>query len=464
MEAEKLQKKLNGAILRGTKVRIEKARKRKENPAEAVVDEEPARPRKELKSAKRKRGEETIPAAEIGERSVKRGWTTPGAKVDRKKDKEKKAVVKSKYTTGKECLFKTVVPPNMAFKTGPAVNDAEHSNKGRDKSKGGKETVIHEFEKTTKFATFLRTNAMAGNTKGVAEFIEGKGWVDEDGNVVEVLKKARKSAAPEERRSRVSKAVHKKANVEESESNDSTSGEEYSISEKPESTPSMPITRKLSSTSSSGLSTDDDSESETSSSEDESEAEPLSESSEEEVETPRKASRPSSSAGLTIKIPEPTITSSHVHPLEALYKRDRKNATPKPNDTAFSFFGADGDEEAEADDQVQLPMTPFTQKEFDFRGIRSAAPTPDTAHANRKFVWPTDNDEDEVDDGEGSSQARKYSSAQSGGASKAEPLESDFQKWFWENRGEASRAWKKRRKTAAKEKRQRENRKRESRA
>lgn len=37
---------------------------------------------------------------------------------------------------------------------------------------------------------------------------------------------------------------------------------------------------------------------------------------------------------------------------------------------------------------------------------------------------------------------------------------SDFQKWFWENRGEVNRGWKKRRKVVSKEKRQRENRKR----
>lgn len=38
--------------------------------------------------------------------------------------------------------------------------------------------------------------------------------------------------------------------------------------------------------------------------------------------------------------------------------------------------------------------------------------------------------------------------------------ESDFANWFWENRGENNRAWKRRRREAAKEKRQRENRQR----
>lgn len=36
--------------------------------------------------------------------------------------------------------------------------------------------------------------------------------------------------------------------------------------------------------------------------------------------------------------------------------------------------------------------------------------------------------------------------------------ETEFAKWFWENRGDNNRAWKKRRREVAKEERQRENR------
>jgi hypothetical protein len=44
------------------------------------------------------------------------------------------------------------------------------------------------------------------------------------------------------------------------------------------------------------------------------------------------------------------------------------------------------------------------------------------------------------------------------GACQAAEQTSDFQKWFWEHRGDLNRSWKKRRKTTAKEKRYRENR------
>jgi hypothetical protein len=157
---------------------------------------------------------------------------------------------------------------------------------------------------------------------------------------------------------------------------------------------------------------------------------------------------------LTIKIPTPI---SAVHPLEALYKRPKTDANPNPA-SSFSFFGADNNEDVEVETQLQLqvPLTPFTQKDFEFRGLRSAAPTPDTAHPNKRFIWPTADEDD--DDNEASSPIRKDDKPEEGRS------ESDFQKWFWENRGETNRAWKKRRKEVAKEKRQRENRKRSDRA
>ena len=53
-------------------------------------------------------------------------------------------------------------------------------------------------------------------------------------------------------------------------------------------------------------------------------------------------------------------------------------------------------------------------------------------------------------------------------AQPAKPLDqvakSDFQNWFWENRGDLNRSWMKRRKTSAKERRHRENKARASRA
>lgn len=478
MDADNIKKKLNGSILKGTKVRIETAKPKKEL---VLEPEDPTYPKKEkaLKdSKKRKRGQETVPAAQIGDRSVKRGWTTPTAAIskrDKSKDKDgKKAVVKSKYTTGPECLFKTVLPANVAANVN--IKEAREGKPDKKRRKSDKETVVHEFSKTTKYATFLRGAAGSKKTKVAAEFVEGKGWVDEDGNVVEeaVGKEKKRQLAP-----KVMEEIRHQDSTSEDESPEvSSSSEEESDTEEMDTTPQMTQTLKEDSpTSSSGSSSQEDSESEASSSEDESDAE----SSGQEVKTPKKnilppisTSRPQSSSGppsgLSIQIPDLGITSTpiagEVHPLEALYKRPHPgllNPLPKPAASSFSFFGADGDdglEEEESHDQV--PLTPFTQKDFEFRGIRSAAPTPDTAHANKRFIWPTDNEEEDEDE-EPSSPIRKESPAKTTDANTGEP-ESDFQKWFYENRGETNRAWKKRRKAAGKEKRQRENRKRNDRA
>jgi hypothetical protein len=70
--------------------------------------------------------------------------------------------------------------------------------------------------------------------------------------------------------------------------------------------------------------------------------------------------------------------------------------------------------------------------------------------------WPEDEeegDEDaEMDDEEGDKNASGPSSS------------SDFQAWFWNNRRDLNQSWMKRRKTAAKEKRHRENKARASKA
>lgn len=495
MDADKIKKKLNGSILKGTKVRIEKARPEKEL---SVQPDESERPKKS-RDKKRKR-DETIPGAEIGERSVKRGWTIPAvpgkSAKDRARDKNK---VKSKFTMKQECLFKTVLPPNKA-----ANADAKDR-----KGKGKKEAVVHEFSKTTKYATFLRGNNATGGVKTVKEFVEGKGWVDEEGNVIEEVKKTKRTTKPEveSKAPAVEDSSSEEASSEEASSEDSPEEESDQESDHPaigltskvplkpahedessddssseEDTPAATSTPKAapkpvvedSETSTSGSSSEDsdvESDDSSESSEDDSVEEASSESSEEHVDS-RPVSRPQSSSGppigLSIKIP-PSASSTPipaVHPLEALYKKpkaDSKEAS-KPEASTFSFFSADSEADEEMDEvPAQLPLTPFTQRDFEYRGIRSAAPTPDTAHPNKRFTWPTEGSDDENDDAP-SSPIRKSTSGESSKKEEGTAPESDFQKWFYEHRGETTRAWKKRRRTAAKEKRHRENKKRESRA
>ncbi len=476
MDAEKIKKKLNGSILKGTKVRIENARPQKE-----VMIEEPE---PERKKEKRKRKRDELPGVSIGERNVKRGWTVPG-----KEAKAKAKVVKSKFTSGPECLFKTVLPANVA-------KEGKKNGKGK-----GREMVVHEFKRSTKYATFLRSgDAGKGKGKGVVEFVEGKGWVDEEGNVVEVVTKMR--TGPEKLDSKSANEIQSSEDEEgvmkfdssipidetgkdseDDTSDDSSSEEELDLTDVGSNIPVPKANEEDSEeseeTSSGDSSSDEESDhvhATTSSkatkhapltpSDDISEDDSSSESSEDEPEEPQSAitSRPqsSSSPGLTIKIPDSmtsTPIASSVHPLEAIYKRPKTAEEPNAG-PSFSFFGDnENDEDIAVETHLQIPLTPFTQKDFEFRGIRSAAPTPDTAHPNKKFIWPTNNDDE--NEKEASSPIRPNEAK---GKEKEAETESDFQKWFWENRGNVNRAWKKRRKVVAKEKRQRENRKRQDRA
>jgi len=135
------------------------------------------------------------------------------------------------------------------------------------------------------------------------------------------------------------------------------------------------------------------------------------------------------------------------------------------------------------------PHTPFTRQDLQWRGLRSAAPTPDTAAIGRRFSfpWARDNaEEDDDDDGAGGAELKVNTRANAALQAVSEeemdadvdanatPLghkvakegeeegqqgeESEFSKWFWEHRGENNRAWKKRRREALKAERQRENR------
>lgn len=530
-DAEKIRKKYQGAILKGTKIKIEKARPVREVPRDDP-DPTPPRPKleKSMTSKKRKRHDDVLPGAELRDRHVKRGWTDPiTPKRSEKRSKgPKKESVRSKYTTGPECLFKTTLPANVAAASKDAVADAKSER--RSKRHAGKEAVIHEFAKTTKYATFLRSNTGSSNTKSVKEYVEGKGWVDEDGNVIEPEVESKRPPVVEIAKASTSGS---KANKEEDESSDesdasdstetksnhdisnhdpspqttaedsetSNSGASESSSEEDDVSSvdakmQNPATRP-SDTSSSGTSSDEDDADDTSSSgsdsssegsddEDEEEEEDSKSESLEDSETPRPTSS-STQPNLSISIPNAQTTNktpSEVHPLEALFKRRQPDADePKLTESApsFSFFGDyAGDVDASDNDQEasmnSIPMTPFTQHDFINRGLRSAAPTPDTAHANKRFdAWPSDNAYDDDADAHPDPttpltgrKIRFEEEAESGNTAEGTKSQeqsdpaaaSEFQKWFYENRGEANRAWKKRRKTAAKEKRQRENRKR----
>ena len=161
-----------------------------------------------------------------------------------------------------------------------------------------------------------------------------------------------------------------------------------------------------------------------------------------------------------------------------LFRSATSAAEPEPS-TPFSFgnLGADIDSDYEEEEEFtieQAPMTPYTQQDVAWRNVRSAAPTPDTAHPSRKHMsgWPGNEDEEDVNGfNSRSSPAENMDRKGKNGVAAAREEEgapqapqgtdpnADFQKWFYENRGDTNRAWKKRRKEVKKEVRQRENRK-----
>ncbi|KAB5582822.1 hypothetical protein GE09DRAFT_1181766 [Coniochaeta sp. 2T2.1] len=535
-DAAKLRKKLNGAVLKGQKISVEEAKpQRIPEPMgdAAILAGDSVKPKKERKdkkkesnAKKRKREAEEIPGIELEDgRKVKRGWTVaddPKAYKDKekrkkekqaKKDKKQRRETKSKYTEHEECLVKAVLPTKVVETVTDVVDDEEDGEKKTKKRKKyrTKEVVVHEFAKTTKFPTFLKTTVSDGKAKGKGEveFVDGKGWVDEEGNLVEPVKtkppppvkvatatvKAAPMAAKET-------AVPAKADVRPApETKQDSDDKDASDSEASEAGDGNQN------------SGDDEAEAEADSepeAEDQEDAAPAVEDSPPKkatspppkpISTPtsilkKDTARPTSSSsakGLSIKIPPATPGGLRVHPLEALYKRpkqddDTATAVAAPEAEPFSFFGAGDDmEEDTASVTLQVPLTPFSRHDFETRGIRSAAPTPDTAHPSRMAkYWPTagaddieeeeddddDDDDDEEKEGKGDVEDTKMRSGDNDeeeedvGEEGKEGGEStsDFQKWFWEHRGDLNRSWKKRRKMAAKEKRYRENRARAERA
>ncbi|OBT53151.1 hypothetical protein VE04_06000 [Pseudogymnoascus sp. 24MN13] len=445
-EAGKIKRKLKGALLRGKKIAIEEARG--EKAWGEVIDggegaEEEGKKKKEKSSKKRKRHEEPMKGAEVLDRQIKRGWTDPkatkkAAKENRMKEgkDKKKEREKSKYTTEAECLFRTTLPPTIAAALPAKGIEGVVVDKERRKRKAGKDVTLHEFAKTEKFATFLRQKSTLGNVKVAVEFVEGKGWVDENGEVVE----------GEPKKSNHNVDVLKKIAKENKVRLPPAEPVEKSESEEDADTSMQDAVAEVSDTSSSGSSSEDEDD-DASEPESENEAEAQSSNA---LEQPATLAAPSipPSHGLTISIPPPpglkSKETASIHPLEALYgRRDQgANASEAPAASSFTFFG-DGNNS-------------------DVATMTSAAPTPDTAHPHRKhFSWPAE-EEDEGDYNTADSPTRK-----AGGSGEADPNakeetdpNQDFQKWFYENRGETNRAWKKRQKEVKKEVRQRENRRR----
>ena len=483
LEADKLRNKLNGSVLKGSKVRVESARQEKhtmEGKKELPFDPEFARSNTSRRGKKVKTREDgAIPGYELPtERKVKRGWTEPATSdiksTKRRKDKaEKQAKPKASSLTGEaECLFKTTLPPN----TPTAADAREGKDKKRKRGDSKRDVVVQEFANTTKHASFLRGEPGAEGKKTASEYIEGKGWIDEDGNTVEAEPRKRRTKvkieemAPKPRRSRRSsklempvveitapKSQHQKSEPTDDETSTSGTSSESECESETESSAIPASARKPTRASvrkakgkSQGLG--------------------ISEAGDNEVEVDRVERLSITRSSATPPPPQEAQPTSapatkEVHPLETLFKRPNNAAshTPKkPNlevSTSFSFFEPDVNE-GESQNHL-MPQTPFTQQDIRQRRQRSAAPTPDTAAPGKTFgdMWAGTSDVSEADEDDDEEDAVAGQTEASTGLKDEKP-ESEFSKWFWEHRGETNRAWKRRRREAAKEKRQKDNKER----
>lgn len=521
MEAQKIKKKLNGSILKGQKVRIEEARPEKRKriveeaqAAEAGAEEQDRKAAKKAKKLKRKDG--ILPGFELpDERHVKRGWTEPENKKDHKrkdkKDKDEKKEKKhkstpSKYTTEKELLFKTKLPPNTVATAKP--------DKGVEKPKktklSSRDVVVHEFAKTTKHASFLKDNKLPKDAKTAADYVEGKGWVDQDGNVIEKeseSRRKRREAKAEAEQKSIEREIAAAAAKEEKKSKKQSAVKET----KRKSAKATTLSDEGSENGDGSVSDDDSSvvsssSSNVSSSSEEESEEALSSEAEPEVAQEHEAEEESSSesesqvahenaadqenipqedSGADVEMTDSTAkpgnaedeAAKEVHPLEALFGRPKtpEDTTPTklaPINTAFSFFGGGGDDDDDeevVEEEANAPLTPYTRQDLQFRGMRSAAPTPDTAAIGRKFWRDEEEDEEEDDDevedsmmhidantGPVGTKGPERTGAAAQGSEEAQ--QSEFAKHFWEHRGDYNRTWKKRRREAMKVQRQRENR------
>jgi hypothetical protein len=510
-EAQKIKKKLNGTTLKGSKVRIEMAKPEKRKAREEADKEDAEKPSKRAKKDKkekkekkeksetRKREPGVFDGVELPDgRKVKRGWTEPAsAKTKSSKDKKEKKSKDSKhqskpskYTKEPELLFKAKLEPVAATEHSRKEKKKDKKDKKERKTKT-KEVVVHEFEKNTKTPSFLKAAKVSTEKKPPVEYVNGLGWVDEDGTVVE----------PE-----TAKAAHSRVlqllegPIAEPPPTDSQG---RPIVKKPAPAKKEQKVKKATPPPSSSSESDDESSVVSSSSEEEpssSESESDNDSDEEESASDAEPTRssPARAAPKSDSTSAPTA-SKEVHPLEALFKRAPPPSLstptkPPPINTAFSFFDnettspsgpADSTEGAEG-----APTTPFTQRDLEWRGLRSAAPTPDTAAIGRRFSFDWRKGSAEADDDEEMSdvEAAKQSELSINTKANSQPKlagvaegneddddaeaataaaaeggddkpESEFRKWFWENRGDINRAWKKRRREALKAKRHADNRK-----
>lgn len=502
-EADRLRKKLNGCLFRGQKMKVEEARPTRSSTRKESSRKDEASPPRNSKRSKQKTKEDgdTISAIELSkDRKVKRGWTEPesvDASEKRKSKKTKKRKSKeASITGGTECLFKAKLPSTAS--AGQIRHEKSERGQKRKRTGQDSETIVHEYRNSTRHDETYKSSVKADGVKQATEYVDDKGWVDDGGNVVEQASKRRKNAprgvdqgsSKRETSTTFKAALAKpKAGKEaEEDVSDATSssgtsnsdgegGEESEESgghnvgttdDEPHTTAAAPAGLGISSTDGNEM---------------------------QSVEVERLSiSRSSGSPVPHVDTHPASQSTSHpsveIFPSQELFKRPSiaasQSQTPKKPQlevsTSFSFFDPDSHAEAQGGTSSMLmPQTPFTQQDIRHRRQRSAAPTPDTAAVGKTFgdVWgggmiaddddnAEEEDEEEDEDGKGGDTNERADGEEpsekleksEGNKGEDTKEESEFAKFFWDQRGPNNRAWKRGRREAAKEKRKQERKER----
>ena len=426
MEAQKLKKRLNGSTLKGAKVRIEDARPEKIRQSPEVDDSIEHKTRKQARRDSRDKEERVLHGHELEEgRHVKRGWSEKASE-KRAKTNEQNDDSRAESIEGKKLRFKTKLRTNMA----PPELKSKHSKakmKDGKEKKSKKSTVVEEFSNTTK----LNAGGKASGKRSAA-FVDGKGWLDEDGKVVEPeppskRRRGKHPVGPEEQSESI---PVEKFGKEDSRQKYGSATDKFNARE--------------------SLSRSEDTTSDEDQQKSEKEAAETSESPNEILIRKQNLAEKDTSK-----------PDRDVHPLEALFKRPGgdKPKIPAPINTSFSFFDMAEADSREKKDAGLPPQTPHTKRDLEWRSIRSAAPTPDTAAIGKRFNFTPHRREEEEDGArENNPSPSPVEGVDPVGSEQDKQEESGFRKWFYDNRGDLNRSWKKRRREERKLERQRESR------
>jgi uncharacterized protein YdaT len=266
--------------------------------------------------------------------------------------------------------------PNVASATtSPTPITKTKSGKRKRNDRLEKQVVVHEFCNTTKHSSFLREDSGRKETKIVSEFVDGKGWVDEEGNLVEDIVKTKGNR----RKHMIERAVTDAVDEAQRSASGTTSSD---ISEElpKRSVRTQDADQNVNDvTSFSGTSSD-------------------SELSKENHESVQSVGRDEKIAKDASSISDAENIVSDIHPLEAIFKRPKhkpSNGTPKPSSrspphsTSLSLM-------PKMTQRVHLLyLRHLLLDKTSSSEDRSAAPTPDTAAPGKTFsyAWPEADEE-----------------------------------------------------------------------